>query len=293
MRFLLAAIAALALISPAVANDDPFAGNARGSLHVRIELAGKARVNFPNGVEWAAIEAWRTLELDFGLVDVGNDGVPIVGGVPAGAVPPEAQALEAKIKACGDDQSCLAQTMMEFAQSGQGAEGGRNPFEAMLGMQPGRYRNFAADHYGSVCATGTLVVEDMLEGVTIPPPNPAVAYKFTRNGSLTLPAGDAYLMDYACRVEISLDTVAGTMSLRLPAAKLDVPVRLGPTAFTDETSVLLIEGAQTIELLDQPAGRDGAWSGVAELAELGSASHNAGQVVAPLKARIVWRFSEG
>lgn len=291
MRFILATVAALALMSPAAAND-PFAGNERGNLHVRIELAGKGRVNLPNGVEWAAIEAWRTLELDFGLVDVANDGVAIVGGVPAGAIPPEAQALEAKIKACGDDQGCLSQTMMDFARSGQGAEGGRNPFEAMLGMQPGRYRNFAADHYGT-CAKGTLVVEDVLEGVVIPPPKPAEAYKFTRNGSLTLPTGDASLMDYACRVEISLDTVAGTMSLRLPAAKLEVPVTMGPSAFTHEASVPLIEGAETIELLDQPAGRDGAWTGVAEIDRLGSASHNSGQVAAPLKARITWSFSEG
>lgn len=258
---------------------------------MRIELAGWAREDFPNDVEWAAIEAWRTLEVDFRMVDVGNDGVAIVGGVPADAVPPEALALEARLKACGDDQKCLGQAMMEFAQSGQGAADGRNPFEAMLGMQPGRYRNFTADRFGT-CAKGTLVVEDTLQGVLIPPPNPAVAYRFTRNGSLTLPVDDPQLMDYACRVEITLDTATGAMSLRLPAAKLDVPVMMGPGAFTNERSTPLIEGVQSIELLNQSAGRDGAWSGVAEIAQLGSASHNSGQVVAPLKARVVWRFVE-
>jgi hypothetical protein len=287
MRLLLAAIAAMALVSPAAAIDDPFAGQPRARLHVRIELAGTDRVNFPNGVEWAAIEAFRTLEGDFELVDIGNDGVPIVGGIAPGAVPPEAQVLEQKIKACGENQKCLAETMMEFAQAGQGAEGGRNPFEAMLGMQPGRYRNFAADRFGT-CVSGTLVVQDILSGVYIPPPEAARAYRFTRNGSLTLPAGDP---DYACAVEITLDQATGTMSLRLPAAKLAVPVTLGPGAFTDETSVLLIEGEQTIELIDQPAGGDGAWTGMAEI-EAGSASHNAGQVAAPLRGRVTWAFSE-
>lgn len=289
MRLALAGLAVLASCLSAAAIDDPFAGRDRARLHVRIELAGSARVNFPNGVEWAAIEAWRTLEVDFGLVDIGNDGVPIVGAIAEGAVPPEAQALEQKIKACDEDQKCLAATMMEFAQGGQGAEGGRNPFEAMLGMQPGRYRNFAADHYGT-CIKGTLVVEDILSGVSIPPPFAAQAYRFTRNGALTLPVENEYLMDYACRVEVTLDTVTGDMSLRLPAAKLDVPVTLGPTAFTDETSTPLAEGVQTLELIDQPTG--GTWSGMAEV-KLGSASHNSGQVSAPLKGRVTWSFSEG
>ena len=101
------------------------------------------------------------------------------------------------------------------------------------------------------------------------------------------------LMDYACRVEVTLDQATGTMSLRLPAAKLDVPVTLGPTAFTDETLVALTGELQTIELFDQPAGRDGKWSGAAELDAAGTASHNSGQVVAPLKARVVWRLTEG
>lgn len=289
MRFVVAALAALALSHASAAMDDPFAGQERGTLHVRIELAGSARVDLPNGIEWAAIEAWRTLEVDFSLVDVGQDGVPIVGGIPADAVAPEAQDLEARIKACGDDQKCLAQTMMEFAQSGQGAEGGRNPFEAMLGIQPGRYRNFAADLFGGVCAKGSLVVQDILSGVSIPPPFAARAYRFTRNGSLTLPADDDYLMDYACRVEVTIDTATGAMSLRLPAAKLDVPVVMGPTAFTQEASTPLIEGQQTIELLDQPTG--GTWTGIEEIA-LGFASHNSGQVVAPLKGRVTWSFSE-
>lgn len=289
MRLILAALAAL-MFGQATANEDPFAGRGRATLHVRVELAGNARVNFPNGVEWAAIEAWRTLEVDFALVDVGNDGVPIVGGLPPGAVPPEAQALEAKIKACGEDQKCLGEAMMEFARNGQGADGGRNPFEAMLGMQPGRYRNFATDRYGT-CAQGTLVVEDVLSGVVIPPPKPAEAYRFTRSGALTLPKDDFGLMDHACQVEVTLDTATGKMSLRLPAAKLAVPVTMGPTAFTHESSTPLIEGLQTIELIDHDAGGRGAWTGIAEI-EAGSASHNSGQVVAPLKGRITWSFSE-
>lgn len=290
MRFVLAAIAALALTQPAAAIDDPFAGQPRANLHVRIELAGANRVNFPNGIEWAKIEAVRTLELDFGLVDIGIDAYAIVSvdGKNQPGTTPAVEDLQARITACGDNQKCLADAMMAFAQS---AESSADMFAQMTGAQPGRYRNFAADHHGT-CAKGTLVVQDVLSGVVIPPPNPAVAYRFTRNGGLTLPVADESLMDYACRVELTLDTATGAMSLRLPAAKLDVPVTMGPTAFTHERSTPLIEGSQKIELIDQPAGGDGAWTGVAEV-EVGSASHNSGQVAAPLKGRVTWRFSEG
>lgn len=288
MRFVLAAIAALALAQPARAVDDPFAGQPRASLHVRIELAGANRVNFPNGVEWARIEALRTLEVDFGLVDIGIDAYAIVStdGKNQPGTTPAVEDLQAKIAACGENQKCLADAMMAFAQS---AESSADAFAQMTGAQPGRYRNFAADHHGT-CAKGTLVVEDVLSGVVIPPPNPAVAYRFTRNGALTLPVEDEYLMDYACRIELTLDTATGAMSLRLPAAKLQVPVTMGPTAFTHERSTPLVEGPQTIELIDQPTG--GTWTGIAEV-ETGSASHNSGQVAAPLKGRVTWSFSEG
>lgn len=285
---LVLALSSLFLTSATMAcAQDPFAGNPRGRLDVRIELSGRNRVDLPNGVEWAAIDARRTLEIAFAVVDVGNDGLPIVSASKAdAALPPAMEDLKAKIDACGEDQQCLARTMMEFAKTGSG-----NPFLQMTGQQPGRYGNFAADRAGT-CASGTLVVEDVLSGVNISPPEPARAYRFTRNGSLTLPKDDFGLMDAVCAVELTLDRQTGHMSLRLPAAKLAVPVTLGPGAFTDERAVPLIEGKQGIELFDQPAGRDGAWTGVAEVAAAGSASHNSGQVAAPLKARVTWAFSE-
>jgi hypothetical protein len=289
MRLIVTSLAIVLAAFPAVAVDDPFVGNTRGQLQVRIDLTGTNRVSLANGVEWFQIDAWRSLDISFGMVDVGNDGVPIVSAGGGSALSPAMQDLQSRMAVCGDDQTCLSATMMEFAQSAQSAV---NPFEQMTGQQPGRYRNFAADRAGT-CAKGTLVVEDILSGVVIPPPLPARAYKFTRMGSLTLPQDDFGLMDYACRVEVSLDQANGTMSLRLPAARLDVPVSLSAGGFTDETSTLLIEGIQSIELIDQPAGRDGAWTGVAEIGQLGSASHNSGQVVAPLRARISWSFSEG
>ncbi len=290
MRLLIAALGIFSATAclPAVAIDDPFAGAPRAKLHVRIELAGSGRVDLPNGVEWAAIDAWRTAEIDFALVDVGNDGYPIVAATPP-ETPTAMVDLKAKMKACGDDQACLGQTMLEFAKAN---EGGQNLFAAMTGQQSGRYRNFAADLAGT-CASGSLAVQDVLSGVYIPPPEPARAYRFTREGNLTLPQDDFGLMDYACRVEVTLDQATGNMSLNLPAAKLDVPVKLGPGAFTDERSVLLTEDLQKIELFDQSAGRDGKWSGVAEVDVAGSASHNSGQVAAPLKARIEWRLTEG
>lgn len=273
---------------PVQAQTDPFAGNERSRLHVRLELAGSGRVDLPNGVEWSALSAVRTLELTYALVDVANDGIPIVGGVPAGTVPPAMRDLEAKLAECGDSQACLAAVMMEFAGSGQG---GQNPFAAMTGMQPGRYRNFSADRAAGACVDGTVMVDDILSGVTIPPPNPAVAYRFTRVGALTLPVEVFATIDAICAAEVSLDTQTGTMSLRLPVGRIDVPVTMGPSAFTDEQAVRFVEGDGTLELLDRPTG--GSWSGSADLDALGSASHNSGQVVVGLSGRISWQLSVG
>lgn len=268
--------------------EDPFEGSPRGMLSVKLELSGTNRVDLPNGVEWAAIEARRSMAVEFALVDVGNDGLPIVAAKRDGpALSPEMDSLKGKIEACGEDQACLARTMMEFAAAGGG---GANVFQQMTGQQPGRYRNFAGDRSGT-CAKGTLVVKDVLTGVYIPPPEPARAYRFTRNGSRELPATDAALTDAVCGIEMTLDTVAKTISLRLPAS-LAVGVSLGTGAFTDERAVKLVEGDRFIAIHEQPAGGPGAWSGSAEIANAGSASHNSGQVVAPLKGRLEWRFSE-
>lgn len=289
MRRVSASLSILALATlPAAGQSDPFAGNERATLHIRLQLAGTGRVDMPNGVEWAAISAQRTLDLTYALVDVGNDGLPIVGGVPEGAVPPAMKNLEGKLAECGQDQACLAATMMQFARSGQG---GQNPFAAMTGMQPGRYRNFVADRADGVCADGTVVVDDVLSGVVIPPPKPAEAYRFTRTGTLALPKDDSATIDAVCAAEVSLDTQTGEVSLRLPVGRIGVPVSMGPTAFTHESSVPFAEGQGTLELMNQPSVQAGDWSGSTEVDSLGSASHNSGQVSAPLSGSIAWRLT--
>ena len=129
MRHLAIALGLLiAMLAGVQAQTDHFAGNDRVRLHVQVTLDGSDRKNLPNGVEWFAITAHRELDLVYSLVDVGMDGVPIVGGPREGAVPPEMLDLESRLADCGDDQVCLAGVMMQFAQSGQG---GANPFEAM------------------------------------------------------------------------------------------------------------------------------------------------------------------
>lgn len=288
MRVGLALLCLLPLFVGPVLGQDHFAGNDRATLHVRLQLAGSGRVNLPNGVEWFGISAQRTLELTYALVDVGNDGVPIVGGVPDDAVPQEMVDLENKLAECGDNQACLAATMMEFARSGQG---GQNPFAAMTGMEPGRYRNFAADRANSACAEGSVVVDDILSGVVMPPPNPAVAYRFTRTGALSLPQEDFAIIDAICAAEVSLDTQTGNVSLRLPLARIGVPVTMGPTAFTHESSVPFTEGQGTLELLNQPSAQDGGWSGATDVDDVGSALHNSGQVGADLSGRISWHLT--
>lgn len=273
-------------VSPAAAQD-PFAGKPRGKLTVKLELAGSGRVDMPNGVEWAAIEAKRSMTAVFEMVDVGSDGLPIVSAKPAGsALSPNMNDLKDKIDACGGDHACLSRTMMEFAASGSG---GGNVFQQMTGQQPGRFLNFAGDRSGT-CATGTLTVKDALTGVVIPPPLPARPYSFTRSGSTALPAGDARLTDTACGIEMTFDTATNTMSLRLPVS-LAVGVSLGAGAFTNERAVTLVEGRQFLTLHDQPAGGPGSWRGAADIGDAGSASHNSGQVAASLKGRIAWEFS--
>ncbi len=287
MRVGLVLLCVLPLFAGSVLGQDHFAGNDRATLHVRLQLAGSGRVNLPNGVEWFAISAQRTLDVTYALVDVGNDVVPIVGGVPDGAVPQEMVDLENKLAECGENQACLAATMMEFARSGQG---GQNPFAAMTGMEAGRYRNFAADRASGACADGSVVVDDILSGVVIPPPNPAVAYRFTRTGALSLPQEDFAIIDAICAAEVSLDTQTGKVSLRLPLGRIGVPVTMGPTAFTHENSVPFAEGQGALELLNQPSAQDGGWSGAADVDDVGSASHNSGQVGVDLSGRISWRL---
>lgn len=287
MRHLAIALGLLiAMLAGVQAQTDHFAGNDRVRLHVQVTLDGSDRKNLPNGVEWFAITAHRELDLVYSLVDVGMDGVPIVGGLREGAVPPEMLDLESRLADCGDDQVCLAGVMMQFAQSGQG---GANPFEAMTGMQPGRYRNFSGDRAGT-CATGTVAVSDLLEGVVIPPPNPAVAYNFTRKGQIDLPQSNEAMTDAVCGAEATLDLVTGAVSLRLPLGQVSVPVTMGPGAFTHESAVSFAEGAKPLELIDQASAGSGSYSGVTDIT-LGSASHNSGQVAAALSGRLHWTLS--
>lgn len=286
MRFAVVSAGLFLLSTNLAAANDPFEGNSRGRLTVRLELAGSQRADMPNGVEWAAIDAKREMAVEFGMVDVGNDGLPIVSAKPAGSeLSPEMRGLKGRIDACGGDQACLAHVMMEFAAAGNGG----NVFQQMTGQQPGRFQNFAGDRTGT-CARGILTVVDTLSGVYIPPPEAARPYRFSRNGSRNLPVADERLTDTLCRVEMTIDKAANTMSLRLPVS-LPVGVTLGVEAFTDEKAVSLVEGEQFLTVYDQPSGRPGAWSGSAEIKGLGSASHNSEQVSAPLHGRIVWSFA--
>jgi len=48
---------------------------------------------------------------------------------------------------------------------------------------------------------------------------------------------------------------------------------------------------QRIEVIDQPIAADArTWGGEASLMRVGGVSHNSGQVVVPVDARITWEF---
>ena len=281
--------ASLFVLLPAPKAQDAFAGAATGTLWLEIELSGSGRIDLPNGVEWAALAATRSLSLQLRLVDVGNGGVPIVpvAGVGAEGANPLTVAgleeMEAAMAACNGDQACLMMTSMRFSQQmmvvGQA-------FADTIESE--RFSNWSAMRTGD-CASGSMSVRDLGQGVIISPPEPAASYRFERVGSIDLPDGLDAIREAVCSAELTHDTESGLVSLRLPTGGLMVPVALTGHAFTDETSVALIEGQRLLDLPDQPVAGDGLY-GKTTLEKLGSASHNSGQVTAPLRATIAWRF---
>lgn len=76
-----------------------------------------------------------------------------------------------------------------------------------------------------------------------------------------------------------------------PAVDLPVRVTLGVEALTDEKAVSPVEGERFLTVYDQPSGSPVAWSGSAEIKNIGSASRNSGQVSALLHGRIEWSFA--
>lgn len=292
-QFLLALLGlalSLFVLLPAPKAQDAFAGAATGTLWLEIELSGSGRTDLPNGVEWAALEASRGLALQLRLVDVGNGGVPIVpvGGVggPDGInplVPQGIEELEAAMAACNGDQACQMMTSMRFSKEMMSMG---QAFADSLESK--RFSNWSAVRTGD-CAIGTMSVRDAGQGVVISPPSPAAAYRFERAGSIDLPGGLDAIRESVCSAELTHDTESGLVSLRLPIGGLKVPVALTGHAFTDETTVELIEGQRLLDLPDQPVAGD-ELNGHVTFEQLGSASHNSGQVVAPLRAAIAWRF---
>lgn len=280
----------LLVLLPAPKAQDAFAGANTGTLWLEIELSGSGRTDLPNGLEWAALEASRSLALQVRLVDVGNGGVPVVpvGGVGGadGAnplIPAGLEEMEAAMAACNGDQACQMMTSMRFSKEMMSMG---QAFADSL--ESTRFSNWSAMRTGD-CAIGTMSVRDAGQGVVISPPNPAAAYRFERTGAISLPEGLDAIRESACSAELTHDTESGLVSLRLPVGGLMVPVSLSGHAFTDETSVALVEGQRLLELPDQPVAGD-ELNGTATLEQLGSASHNSGQVVAPLRATIAWRF---
>lgn len=283
----------LFVLLPAPKAQDAFAGANTGTLWLEIELSGSGRTDLPNGVEWAALDATRSIALQLRMVDVGNGGVPIVPVAGVGGarganplIPAGLEEMEAAMAACHGDQACQMLTSMRFSQEmmvmGQA-------FADTLESK--RFGNWSAARTGD-CAAGTMSVRDVGQGVVISPPSPAAPYRFERAGSIDLPGGLEAIRESVCSAELTHDTESGLVSLRLPTGGLMVPVALSGHAFTDETAVPLIEGQHLVELLDQPStGQD--LGGQVTLDRLGSASHNSGQVVAPLRATITWWFQSG
>jgi len=263
-----------------------------GHLLVTVELAGQARNDFPNGVEWAGLMADRSMSLDLKLSMPQETTTP---GLELGGITPENAALPAGIatianamEACGENDACRMKAMMSI---GKQLQADPNALGAMEGDKT-RYETWTADRTG-VCASGNISVADAGDGMAIAPPDPARSYHFERTGGIELSAGtqDPDYVEALCTAVLAVDKKLGLASLRLPAGGIAVPVRLTGQAFTNEKRVEFLEGTQRIEIIDQPIAADAqTWSGEAALMRIGSVSHNSGQVVVPVDARITWKF---
>lgn len=263
-----------------------------GKLHVTVELQGSARNNARNGVEWAALSTRRTMSLDLAMwmPEAGGGPLLTLGGVDAGQplLPPGAEAIANAVAACGGDQACVMKAAMALGEQLQADENALGS----LDVDTTRYQNWLADSSG-MCASGEAIVADTGNGMAIDPPHPAAPYYFERRGQGTISAEGPGTRTYEdlCDSILTVDTEQGLASLRLPGHGIYIPVQMSGQAFTKEKQVEFLEGTQRIELTDQriDAGSK-TWGGEVAVARLGSVSHNSGDVVAPVSARITWEF---
>jgi hypothetical protein len=290
-----AAVMALACIVSAVALAQGTSRSNRtaeptGRLFLTMELKGSGSKDLSNKVEWYRLTASRKLDLELAMYMPMKSPAPMikVGGIDHSNAPmPEGMAaIKNAVDACKGDKACERQAVTEVARKMMASPGG------LGAMQPddARFENWLADRRGP-CATGTLAVEDQGDGMNISPPAPAKPYKFQRVGKLELSGQKTDVMDAACQAEISVDRQKGLLSLRINGLNIPVPVQMSGQAYTNEKSVPFLEGRNKIELFDQSVSIDAAaWSGQGQFEQIGSASHNSGQTVAPMTGTLTWRF---
>ncbi len=266
---------------------------ADGPLFLTIDLKGSGRKDLSNKVEWYRLTANRKLKLELAMFMPMQSPAPMikVGGIDKDNAPMPAgmEAIKKAVEGCKGDQTCERQAMTALAQKMMANPGG------LGAMQPDntRFENWLADKRGP-CAKGTLVVDDEGDGMNISPPAPAKPYRFQRTGKLDLAGQTMDVMEKACQAEISVDREKGLLSLRIDGLSIPVPVQMSGQAYTNEKSVLFLEGRNKIELFDQPVSIDAAeWAGQGRFEKLGSVSHNSGQTVAPMTANLTWRFVRG
>jgi len=261
-----------------------------GRLFVTVDLKGSGRKDLSNKVEWYRLTANRKLELELAMYMPMKSPAPMikVGGIDQSNAPmPEGMAaLKNAVEACKGDQACERQAATAIMQKMMASPGG------LGAMQPDdtRFQNWVADRRGP-CAAGVLTVADQGDGVNISPPAPAKPYKFQRTGKLDLSGQAMNVMDKACQAEISVDLQKGLLSLRLNGLNVPVPGQMSGQAYTKENSVPFLEGRSKFELFDQPVKvEEATWSGQGRFENVGSVSHNSGQIVAPMTGTLIWRF---
>lgn len=260
-----------------------------GRLTISLTLKGSGKHVLPNKIEWSRLKVERRLDVSIAMERSAIDMAPIVtvGGMTSNDVqaPKGMQAIASAMEACGEDESCRAKAMLGIGMQLKNDPGALGA----LKLDKTRFVNWTA-RQGADCATGEISVSDEGDGVNIAPPSPAAPYRFSRSGSLSLPA-DAAIMDAVCKAIVTVDQQSGLASLRFPGDGIPVAVRLSGQAFTQESSVSFREGSKELELHDQKVDLDDkSWHGSGRIAKAGSVSHNSGSTVAPVSATVTWRF---
>lgn len=268
---------------------DQFPDAPRGTLSVHMSIGGANRWTSSNGVEFTNVLARRSVDMDLRLVLTNQGNAPMVairGHDVANPEMPEAQqTIVNAVEACKGDLACQIEAALRYGQALDADPDGFGSTE----WDEDRYENWISDR-SQPCVKGTFNVADSGNGSAINPPLPARPFTFTHDGELDLAGAPDIVVDRLCNAWLSFDSIAATVSIRLPAYGMWIDTAYSG-GFSGEQHTQLIENApELIFSLDQSAEwNDDSLGGVFTIDDIGKAY--AGGLTTPLSATITWSFT--